>query len=68
MSLDIRIPLGLMFSVLGLVLVAYGLMSDPAIYARSLGYNVNLIWGAVLLGFGTVVLVIAYRSARSGAR
>lgn len=64
MSLDIRIPLGLMFSVLGLILVVYGLFSDPAIYARSLGYNVNLMWGGILLLFGVAVLALAQIARR----
>jgi hypothetical protein len=63
MTLDIRIPLGLLFSVLGLILTVYGLVSDKAIYARSLGYDVNLIWGGVLLLFGLAMLALAWRSA-----
>lgn len=62
MGLDIRIPLGLMFALIGLLLTGYGLVADRAIYARSLGINVNLIWGTVLLVFG-VVFVIAGRRA-----
>jgi hypothetical protein len=64
MSLDIRLPLGLMFAVLGLVLCAYGAFSDKALYGRSLGYNVNLIWGAVLLAFGLLTLAVARRAKR----
>jgi hypothetical protein len=64
MSLDIRLPLGLMFGVLGLILCGYGAFSDKALYARSLGHNVNLIWGAVLLAFGLLTLVVAGRAKR----
>jgi hypothetical protein len=64
MSLDIRLPLGLMFAALGLILCVYGVFSDPALYARSLGHNVNLTWGAVLLVFGIVTLVAARRAKR----
>jgi hypothetical protein len=49
MGLDIRIPIGLMFSILGGLLTVYGLVSDKAIYERSLGINVNLGWGVVML-------------------
>jgi Zn-dependent protease len=49
MNLDIRLPIGGLFTLLGLLLVGYGLMSDPAVYARSLGHNVNLYWGVVNL-------------------
>jgi hypothetical protein len=66
-GLDIRLPIGLLFSVFGLLLVGYGLLSDPAIYARSLGFNVNLGWGLVLLAFGTSMLALWRRSARRGA-
>jgi hypothetical protein len=66
MKLDLRLPIGLMFSIFGVMLVAYGLMSDAAIYARSLGINVNLWWGVVLLAFGLVMLGFALR-ARSTA-
>jgi len=59
MNLDLRLPLGLMFTVFGLMLTVYGLASDRAIYARSLGINVNLWWGLVLLVFGAVVLALA---------
>jgi hypothetical protein len=64
MSLDIRLPLGLMFAILGLVLCAYGAFSDRELYARSLGYNVNLIWGAVLLAFGLLTLAVGGRAKR----
>lgn len=62
MNLDLRLPIGLMFSIFGVVLVAFGLLSDPAIYARSLGINVNLWWGLVLLVFGLVMLAFAIRA------
>lgn len=62
--LDVRIPIGVMFTLFGVVLIVYGLVSDPAIYQRSLGINVNLWWGLVLLGFGLVMLALAYRATR----
>jgi hypothetical protein len=62
MQLDVRLPLGLLFLVLGLILMGYGLMSDPAIYVQhSLGQNVNLLWGSIFTAFGVVVLIIARR-------
>ncbi len=62
MSLDIRIPIGLMFGIIGVILVVFGLVSDSSIYARSLGYNVNLGWGGVLLVFSAAMLLLAYRA------
>ncbi len=59
--LDIRLPIGILFSLLGLLLGGYGLVSDPAIYRRSLGINVNLWWGLVLLAFGLLMWLLARR-------
>jgi hypothetical protein len=64
MNLDLRIPIGLMFTIDGILLVGFGLTSDEAIYARSLGTNVNLWWGLVLLAFGLGMLVPAIRPSR----
>jgi len=61
MGLDIRIPMGLMFTILGVMVTGYGVFSDRAIYQRSLGINVNLWWGLVLLAFGLVFLWLGRR-------
>ena len=60
-SLDIRTPIGLMFTIVGAILVVFGLVSDPAIYARSLGININLWWGLVLLAFGLLMFWLGRR-------
>ena len=62
MKLDVRWPIGGMFSIVGALLVIYGVVSDPAIYQKSLGINVNLWWGLVLLVFGLVMLALAYQA------
>jgi hypothetical protein len=62
MRLDLRLPIGLMFTIFGVLLSLYGLVSDRGIYARSLGVNVNLWWGLVLLAFGGVMLGFAIRA------
>ena len=67
MGLDIRLPIGLMFTLFGLLLVVYGFVSDKAIYERSLGINVNLGWGVVLLIFGVVMLVLGQRGTATAA-
>jgi hypothetical protein len=64
MKLDLRLPIGLMFTIVGSLLTVFGLVSDDAIYARSLGINVNLGWGLVLLAFGVVMLAFAIRTSR----
>jgi len=59
MGLDIRWPIGLMFSLVGVLLVAFGAATgDTEMYKQtSLGININLIWGVVLLVFGALMLL-----------
>jgi len=64
MGLDIRLPIGLMFSILGFALIIYGLVSDPFIYERSLGININLWWGIGLLVFGLLMFYLGNRRTR----
>ena len=59
MTLDLRLPIGLMFGLFGAMLTIYGAVSDASIYDRSLGINVNLIWGIVLLVFGAAMPLLA---------
>jgi hypothetical protein len=66
MGLDIRLPIGLMFTILGLLLTGYGLLGDKSIYQRSLGININLWWGLALLLFGIVMLLLGRRGTRAG--
>ena len=61
MGLDIRLPIGLMFAILGVVLVFAGLFLDASAYRRSLGINMNLWWGVVLAVFGGVMLILGRR-------
>ena len=58
MGLDIKIPIGLMFSILGIILTILGLVTtgDTAMYEQSLGYNINLLSGIVMLVFGAFML------------
>ena len=69
MGLDIRWPIGLMFSLVGLVLLAYGLMtgSNPEVYKRSLDININLYWGLVLVIFGGTMLALAWKGSKTAA-
>ncbi len=63
MNLDIRLPIGLLFLVTGLLLTGYGLATrnDAILYRTSLGYNVNLWWGLVMLAFGVVMAALGRR-------
>jgi hypothetical protein len=67
MGLDIRTPIGLMFTLFGALLVGYGVLTAGSdIYQRSLGQNINLIWGAVLLAFGLAMLWLGRKGTRRG--
>lgn len=68
MHLDIRIPIGLLFSILGGLLTVYGAITDSALYQRSLGVNINLWWGLTLIVFGVFMLTLARHSARRTKR
>jgi len=61
MRLDIRLPIGLMFTILGALLTGFGLVADKAVYQRSLGINVNLWWGVVMLVFGIIMVLLGRR-------
>jgi hypothetical protein len=63
MGLDIRLPIGGLFTVLGLLLTGYGLVSSKVLYERSLGINVNLEWGLVMLVFGVIMIVLGRRGS-----
>ena len=68
MGLDIRLPIGIMFAILGGLLTVYGAIADRAIFARSLGLNVDLFWGAVLLVFGLTFMFFGARGTRRAHR
>ena len=61
MGLDIRLPIGMLFATLGVLLIVFGLLSNASLYAQSLGINVNLDWGVALLVFGVVMLLLGWR-------
>jgi protein-S-isoprenylcysteine O-methyltransferase Ste14 len=65
MGLDIRWPIGLMFSLIGILMVGHGLLtsSNTELYQRSLGMNVNLYWGLLLVVFGGAMLLMAWRDS-----
>jgi formate hydrogenlyase subunit 3/multisubunit Na+/H+ antiporter MnhD subunit len=59
MGLDIKIPIGLMFTLLGIILTLFGLVTigDKEMYASSLGHNINLWSGLFMLVFGVFMLL-----------
>ena len=64
MGLDIRLPIGAFFALIGLVLFGYGLVGDKAIYQQSLDINVNLEWGLVLFIFGLIMAFLGRKTAK----
>jgi hypothetical protein len=65
-GLDVRLPIGGLFTALGLLLGGYGLATagDASHYARSLSVNINLWWGLVMLVFGVTLLAAVWLSRR----
>ena len=62
MGLDIRIPLGLIFLIIGGILAVFGLATHgDAMYARSLDVDINLAWGAVMVLFGAIMFLAGKR-------
>ena len=65
MPWDIRIPIGLMFVLMGALLAGYGVFGRHDIYVKSLGLNINLIWGTVLFILGAFLIVLGARPGRA---
>ena len=66
MILDLRIPMGLMFTITGVILTVFGFVTrnNAELYAKSLGVNANLWWGLVLLIFGMTMFLTGKRSQK----
>jgi tellurite resistance protein TehA-like permease len=65
-GMDIRAPIGGLFTLLGVMLVGYGLLAPESTGAATLsaGTNVNLWWGLALLAFGLFMLLLARRAMK----
>ena len=64
MTLDVRMPIGAFFLLVGVLLTIYGAvtMRDPA--ASPTGIPIDLVWGLVLLAFGVLMVTLARRARR----
>ena len=64
MRLDVRMPIGAFFVLVGVILTIYGAvtMRDPT--AAPTGVPIDLVWGLVLLAFGTLMVTLARRARR----
>lgn len=63
--MDLRFPIGYLFSLLGLILVVWGVIGGKETLAKD-GLNINLTWGIVMLVFGAVMWFFAKRGAKKG--
>ncbi len=68
MRMDVRLPIGGMFTFIGALLAIYGLVSDKAMYSRSLNININLWWGLMMLVFGVLMLVLARKATQEAKK
>ena len=59
--LDLKVPLGGLLVFYGIILDLYGFFSNKDIYHKSLGVNINLIWGTVILVLGVILLFVCLR-------
>jgi hypothetical protein len=64
MNFDLRLPIGIMFTLFGAILSVFGLTHGEE--STRIGININLVWGLVLLVFGGFMLVMALRGKKSG--
>ena len=63
MGLDIRVPLGLIFLIIGGILAVFRPLHSRrrALYARSLGVDLNLTWGGIMFAFGAIMFFVGKR-------
>jgi cytochrome c biogenesis protein CcdA len=64
---DIRIPIGLMFLILGILITGFGVftISNAELYQKSLGFNVNIIMGILMLAFGLFMLLLSRKKKKT---
>jgi hypothetical protein len=63
MGLDIRIPLGLIFLIIGGLMSIYGFFTrhSAGIYTKSMDINLNLTWGLLMFVFGLIMFLVGRR-------
>ena len=61
--MDLRLPSGLFFTVIGLILVGLGIFASGASADLLTDVNVNLYAGAAMLAFGVILLMMAKRAS-----
>ena len=64
-SLDIRWPIGFIFTIYGVILLAFGGLTDQGMVQLPDGtLNVDLMWGGGFLVFGLLMAWMARRASR----
>ena len=58
--LDLKLPIGWLLSAYGVLLGIYGLVTKKEMYAKSLGFNLNVVWGVLMLAIGAGFLLAAF--------
>jgi hypothetical protein len=64
-GIDLRLPVGTLFALLGLLLTVYGAATLGQPGTQPTGVPINLIWGLVLVAFGLWMLLLARRARRA---
>ena len=65
MNLDLRLPMGLMFLITGAMMIIFGIFTwGSPIYEKSLGMNINVIWGCVMFLFGLTMFLLGRRGQK----
>lgn len=64
--MDLRTPIGLLFTIVGILLTIFGSLHDNGQYIKT-GLDIDLIWGIVLLAFGVFMLILARRTGGNAA-
>lgn len=66
MGIDIKVPIGLLFSILGVLLTIFGLAtaSQTELYIKSLNININIWVGIAMIVFGVFMLLSAKGSRK----
>jgi hypothetical protein len=66
-ALDLKLPIGWLLSAYGVLLTVYGLVTKKEMYAISLGINLNLIWGLLMMAIGGGFLLTAFLKRKNRA-
>lgn len=67
-TLDVRVPIGALFTLLGVLLTGYGFLEPAGLGAAfTKGGQINMWWGLVMLVFGIIMLLLARSGRDRGA-